>query len=82
MTKEKLNEALSLQKRIDIIKNDINNLKKFLDAKNHPVVRIKTPNDSMLEYQLVGDTLKKIIDLLVAEEMGRLIRAQGEFDKL
>lgn len=82
MTKEKLNEALRAQKRIDSINNDINILKKFLDTNNHPVVKIKTPNNSMLEYQLVGDTLKKIIDLLVTEEMGRLIRAQDEFDKL
>ena len=82
MTTEKLVEALEIKRKIDIVNNDITNLKKFLDKKNYPVVRIKTPNDSTLEYQLLGETLIEVIDLLVQKEMSRLVRFQNEFENL
>lgn len=80
MTDEKLKKALEIKKQIDI-ENDIAfKLNEFLNPNRVVEVKIKTPQDSCLEYNFSKEELQYVINYLVTIHRTKRDLLQLEFD--
>lgn len=80
MTDEILKKALEVKKQIDI-ENDIAfRLNEFLNRKRCVDARIKTPQDSCLEYTFTQEEIEHVIKYLVGIHRTKRDLLQLEFD--